>query len=36
MADTGTNVDLAPVKEVTPEMAAAFELDPPSHSSDVG
>jgi len=28
MADTGTNVDLAPVKEVTPEMAAAFELDP--------
>lgn len=28
MADTGTNVDLAPVKEVTPEMAAAFDLDP--------
>jgi predicted metal-dependent peptidase len=28
MADTGTNVDIAPVKEVTPEMAAAFELDP--------
>jgi predicted metal-dependent peptidase len=28
MSDTGTNVDLAPVKEVTLEMAAAFELDP--------
>ena len=28
MADKGTNVDLAPTKEVTPEMAAAFELDP--------
>ena len=28
MADKGTNVDLAPVKEVTAEEAAAFELDP--------
>jgi len=28
MADKGTNVDLAPVKEVTAEEAAAFVLDP--------
>jgi predicted metal-dependent peptidase len=28
MADTGTNVDLAPVKEVTDAEAARFKLDP--------
>ena len=28
MADTGTNVDIAPVKEVTDAEAAKFKLDP--------